>query len=98
MNDPDGRYASAARRQLPGADGRPITFLERRFLPDPADLTVLARVPMQAGDRLDILAARVLGEGDQWWRIADAHRVIHPESLEEPPGRRITIPMPEVGG
>ncbi len=97
MNDPDGRYARLARRQLPGADGKPVAYLERRFLPDPADLTVLARVPTQAGDRLDVFCSRVLGEGEQWWRVADAHRLIHPETLEQPPGRRLTVPVPEAG-
>lgn len=96
MNDTDGRYANLSIRQLPGADGKPVSYLERRFLPDPDSLTVLARTQTQAGDRLDVFAARVLGEGDQWWQVADAHRLIHPEELEEPVGRLLTVPVPEV--
>lgn len=95
MNDPDGRYARLGIRQLPGTDGKPVSYLERRFLPDPDSLTVLARVATQPGDRLDVFSARVLGEGDQWWRVADAHRLIHPEDLETPVGRRLTVPLPE---
>ena len=98
MNDPDGRYARLARREIPGPDGRPVVYLERRFLPDPDDLRILARVPTRPGDRLDVFAGRVVGESDQWWRIADAHRLIHPETLEEPVGRHLVVPVPEVGG
>ncbi|SAL04850.1 hypothetical protein AWB78_07162 [Caballeronia calidae] len=97
MNDPDGRYASLSIRQRPCADGKPVSYLARRLLPDPERLTVLAYVPTQAGDRLDVFAARVLGDGDQWWRVADAHLLIHPEDLEEPVGRRLTVPLPEIG-
>jgi len=97
MNDPDGRYARLQTRTLPGADGKPVRYLERRFLPEPDTLTVIARVATEPGDRLDLFAARVMGEGDQWWRVADAHRLIHPETLEEPSGRRLTVPMPEAG-
>lgn len=97
MNDPDGRYARLQLRELTASDGKPVRYLERRFLPDPDSLTVVARVASEPGDRLDLFASRVLGEADQWWRIADAHRLIHPEELEQPSARRLIVPMPEAG-
>lgn len=97
MNDPEGRYANSPTRQIAGPDGRPVTYLARRFLPDPETLTIAAIVPLQPGDRLDLFASRTIGEGRHWWLVADAHRVIHPEKLEEPMGRRLRVPLPEAG-
>lgn len=97
MNDPDGRYARQPIRQIPGPDGKLVSYPERRFLTDPERLKILAHVPTQAGDRLDLFSSRVQGEGDQWWRIADAHRLVHPEDLEQPTGRRLAVPLPEPG-
>ena len=77
MNDPDGRYANSARLQITGADGRVATYLARRFLPDPESLPVAARARIEPGDRLDLFAARTMGAAPHWWRIADAHRVVH---------------------
>ena len=97
MNDPDGRYANSARLQITGADGRVVTYLARRFLPDPESLPVAGRARIEPGDRLDLFAARTMGSAPHWWRIADAHRVIHAEVLEEPVGRLLTVPLPEAG-
>lgn len=97
MNDPNGRYAALAVKQTTGPDGRPIAFLERRFLPDPAGLTIVARIAVEAGDRLDLFAARTLGQSTGWWRIADAARILHPADLERPVGRRLDVPLPEPG-
>jgi nucleoid-associated protein YgaU len=46
---------------------------------------------VHAGDRLDLLARAVLGDGTAWWRIADANPVDDAADLETP-GRRIQLP------
>ncbi|HKX90965.1 MAG TPA: hypothetical protein VJM15_00855 [Sphingomicrobium sp.] len=97
MNDPDGRYARCEIRYRVGPDGKPVAFLSRRFLPDPAGLRLAGHVRMEAGDRLDLLSARVQGSSAAWWRIADAARIIHPDELEEPPLQRLGVPLPEAG-
>ena len=97
MNDPNGRYAQVEVKQTAGPDGRPIAYLARRFVPDPADLKIVGRIAVEAGDRLDLLAGRALGAPSAWWRIADAARAIHAEDLEAPPGRRLDVPLPEPG-
>jgi hypothetical protein len=97
INDPEGRYATAEQRQMTLPDGRQVTYLARRFVPEPERLTVAAIVPTQAGDRIDLFSARIIGVPTAWWRIADANRVIHPESLEHPVGQRLTISLPEPG-
>ena len=50
------------------------------------------------GERLDLFSARVQGASTAWWRIADAHRLIDPAVLEDPPLQRLKVPLPEAGG
>ena len=47
------------------------------------------------GDRLDNIAARYLGDPEQFWRICDANGVMRPDELTETVGRRLRITMPE---
>lgn len=46
---------------------------------------------VQAGDRLDNLAATYLGDPHAGWRIVDANPTLSPEDLLEP-GRVLVIP------
>ncbi len=76
-------------------DGREVTYLRRRLLPDPDGLTVLGEHVVSEGDRLDLLADHYFGDAGQWWRIADANPSIDPGELTATPGRRIRITLPE---
>lgn len=88
------RYQSipTAELRLPG--GRTVTYVRRRFPPDPDTLTTLSLHTVAAGERLDHIAARELGDPEQAWRIADAHRVLAPAELTATPGRRLRITLP----
>jgi hypothetical protein len=97
MNDPDGRYAKSAVLYRIGADGKPVAYLARRFLPDPHTLTIAGAVPMNPGERIDLFAARVLGVSTAWWRVADARRLIDPGELETPQLQTLKVPLPEAG-
>lgn len=97
MNDPDGRYAKSEIRSRIGSAGKPVAYLARRFLPEPDTLTIAGIVQTDPGERLDLFSARVQGVPTAWWRVADAHRVIHPEDLEEPQLQRLKVPLPEAG-
>ncbi|MFJ3880188.1 LysM domain-containing protein [Streptomyces sp. NPDC090077] len=77
---------------LPG--GRTVSYVRRRFPPDPDSLTTLTTHTVAPGERLDHVAARELGDPEQAWRIADAHRVLAPGSLTAVPGRRLRITLP----
>lgn len=97
MNDPEGRYAAIEVKVMTLPEGTPVTYLARRFVPEPEGMTMIASARLEAAERLDLLTARTLGAATAWWRIADANRVIHPESLEGPVGRRLDVPLPEAG-
>jgi hypothetical protein len=86
------RDVPTARLRLP--DGRTVTYVRRRFPPDPDTLTTLSAHTVVAGERLDHIAARELGDPEQAWRIADAHRVLSPAALTARPGRVLGITLP----
>lgn len=90
------RYYSLATATLEGPGGRPIAYVQRRFLPQVEDRTLLAEVTVTQGDRLDVITARTLGDPEQFWRICDANYAMHPAQLTAEIGRRLRVPIPQV--
>lgn len=90
----DSRYANTTTvtRTLP--DGRTVTYLRRRFIPDSDNLVTAIWHEVTAADRLDTLAAQYYGDSQLWWRIADANDADDPDELLVV-GRRIRITHPE---
>jgi hypothetical protein len=88
------RYSSVEQRTIVRADGTMVAYLARRFIP-PSGGT-LAQVPFEAGDRLDLIAQRTLGDSTSDWRLADASVVLWPDELERE-ARVITVAMPNLG-
>lgn len=95
MFEHTSRYYAIPNAELTMADGRTVAYKRRRFLPPGESLPLLVEVVVGEGDRLDILAARVLGDPEQFWRIADANNAMNPLDLVEP-GKvlRIAVPQP----
>jgi hypothetical protein len=100
---PDSRYAAVrvAVLQLVDSSGaeREVRYLRRRFLPPPASGAPLAVHPVVQGDRIDLIAARYLGDATQFWQVCDATRVIHPDDLTggDRIGTAVGIPFPSYG-
>ncbi|WP_262287377.1 hypothetical protein [Micromonospora sp. MA102] len=97
-----GRYDSvpiAGTTVSDGAGGlREVRYLRRRPLPDLRDVRAAATHQVTAGDRLDLVSHRYLGDATAWWRIADANGALDPEALTGPDaeGELIVIPLPGV--
>jgi hypothetical protein len=72
-----------------------IVYLRRRFVPDPAKLVVIQEHAVAQGDRVDRLAAKYIGDPEQFWRICDANSVLDPHELTDTAGRRVSITQPE---
>ncbi|HVO10140.1 MAG TPA: LysM domain-containing protein [Vicinamibacteria bacterium] len=89
------RYARTPVAQWTLGDGTVISYLRRRFVPDPALFATLQVHVVVQGDRLDAVANQYLGDPEQFWRLCDANRVLRPEELTEAVGRRILITLPE---
>lgn len=100
----DSRYYRSATLQYAGPDGQVITYLARRFVPKPGspNYSTVATHVVRSGDRLDLLAAKYLGDPLIFWLICDANGAIRPDELSETVGRAIEITMPQgipgVGG
>ena len=100
MTDPTSRYASldVVTATVPNGTGgsREVRCLSRRLLPMPGSAHPLTVHTVAPGDRPDTIAAASLGDPAQFWRICDAHPVIHPDELTAADriGTRIPIPFP----
>jgi hypothetical protein len=95
---PDSRYVQTDSITRTLDDGRTVTYLRRRFIPDTTDLPTLAFHDMSAVDRLDNVAGTYYGDSQLWWRIADANALSDPDELLVA-GRRVRITQaPGSGG
>jgi hypothetical protein len=81
--------------QLP--DGRLAAYVRRRFLPPTASLQAIAQVTVLPAERIDVFAARTLGDAEHFWLIADANDAMDPETLLIA-GQPLTVPMPTPTG
>jgi nucleoid-associated protein YgaU len=94
MFQPGSRYTNIETTSLEAGDGREIAYKRRRLLPRGASLPKLGEARVIQGDRLDLIAARTLGDPEQYWRVCDAADALDPADLVQP-GRTLTIPMPQ---
>lgn len=89
------RYHGIAATTLTLSDGTMIAYVRRRFVPWPERFTLLVEHRVVSGDRLDNLAARYLGDPQQFWRMCDANRAMRPDELIETLGRALRVTLPE---
>jgi hypothetical protein len=91
--DSESRYHGSEVRTLPGPKGEPVAYLARRFPPSP-DLYTTASVATIAGaDRLDRISARLLGNAERFWQLADVNGALWPTDLEAEGAKvRTTLP------
>ncbi|MEF3274147.1 MAG: hypothetical protein K6356_07060 [Chloroflexus sp.] len=98
MYDPTSRYYRIPTATLTTTDGRKIVYSRRRWLPIGAAMPLLAEVEVSGGDRLDLIATRILGDPEQYWRICDANDALNPFDLTTDIGRWLRIAVPTVEG
>jgi len=97
MFEPTSRYYNieTVKITVGGDEGpRVISYKRRRFVPSGETMTTLGEHTVSQGDRLDNLAARYVGDPEQFWRICDANDVLRPEELTEEIGWIIKIGLP----
>ena len=93
----DSRYYASSTLQYTAPNGQTITYLARRFVPQPGapNYATVAQHTVKHGDRLDLLAAKYLGDPLLYWLICDANGAIRPDQLVEKPGTVLNITMPQ---
>jgi hypothetical protein len=95
MFEQTSRYFAIENATVSSEDGqRVVIYKKRRFIPAMEKITVLQKITIVAGDRLDNLSSRIFGDPLQYWHICDANDIIHPLELTDKPGKSIRIPLP----
>jgi hypothetical protein len=89
------RYAGIPTARVEDRDGKPFVYVRRRFVPSPERFALLQEHTVVDGERLDQIAARHLGDPEQFWRLCDANGAVDPDELIDTPGRRLRITLPE---
>lgn len=80
------RYEDAHLRVVPTSPE--TVMVKRRF---PVSRARESHVVWKQGMRLDLLAARLFGNPDEWWRILDLNpHILSPTDLR--PGMIVTVP------
>jgi nucleoid-associated protein YgaU len=93
----DSRYYQSATLQYTAPNGQIIAYLARRFVPQPGapNYVTVAQHTVVRGDRLDLIAAKYLGDPLMFWLLCDANGAIRPNSLIATPGTVLAITMPQ---
>jgi hypothetical protein len=97
---PNSRYIGIPTATYVTPNGTNIAYIRRRFVPQPAQLVQLQQFSVVQGDRLDVLAAKYLGDPQLFWRICDANGAMRPEDLTATVGTvlRVCLPAGVPGG
>jgi hypothetical protein len=77
------------------ADGRSVSYVRRRIIPQPERFSTLVEHTVIDGDRLDNLAFQHFGDAELFWRLCDANRALEPDALTDVPGTRLRVTLPE---
>ena len=93
----DSRYYGSGTLTYVTPAGETITFLARRIVPQPGapNFATIATHSVRQGDRLDLIAARYLGDPLIFWLICDANGAIEPQDLVTTVGRLLNITTPQ---
>jgi hypothetical protein len=98
----DSRYYGFAVQYYTAPNGQTTAYLMRRIVPQPSapNFATIATYTVHQGDRLDLIAAKYLGDPLMAWLICDANGAMRPHDLVAVPGRvlAITAPMGVPGG
>jgi hypothetical protein len=95
MFDHTSRYAGLEIATIVEPGGRTVSYVRRRFLPQGADLPLLAETTVAQGERIEVVAHRTLGDALAYWRVCDANDAMDPQALTAEPGARLRIPLPQ---
>lgn len=88
MFQKNSRYADTPTVTVLDAEGREVTAVRLRRLPEAVGLEVRVR----AGDRLDVIAAQLYRDPTGYWRVADANDALDARDLLLPIGRNVIVP------
>ena len=93
----DSRYYGFSVQQYTAPNRQVIAYLARRIVPQPgaANFATISQYTVHQGDRLDLIAAKYLGDPLMAWLICDANGAMRPHDLVATPGRILAITTPQ---
>jgi hypothetical protein len=93
----NSRYYGTGILQYTLPNGQSVSYLQRRIVPQPGapNFATIAQHTVRQGDRLDLLAARYLGDPIMFWLLCDANGAIRPWDLVATPGKALNITTPQ---
>lgn len=93
----DSRYYRFSTLTYTTPSGQSISYLAQRIVPQPGapNFATVAQHTVVQGDRLDLIAAKYLGDPLLFWLICDANGAMRPGDLVATPGTTISITMPQ---
>jgi hypothetical protein len=93
----DSRYYGYSVLQYTAPSGQTIPYLARRIIPQPGapNYATINQYTVQQRDRLDLIAAKYLGDPLMAWLICDANGAMNPQGLVATPGRVLAITTPQ---
>lgn len=93
----DSRYYGSSTLTYVTRTGETITYLARRIVPQPGppNFSTVAQHTVRQGDRLDLIAAKYLGDPLIFWLICDANGAIDPHDLVATQGKVLNITTPQ---
>src|SRR5262249_46020468 len=93
----DSRYYGSATLTYVMPSGESIAYLPPRIVPQPGppNFPDVAQRAVRHGARLDLIAAKYLGDPLIFWLVCDANGAIDPFELVETPGRVLKITTPQ---
>lgn len=92
---PTSRYHGIATVTVTRADGTPLVYLRRRFVPDPDELVAVDVHTVKGDERMDTIAAQHFADPELFWRLCDGNGVMRPRELAETVGRVLRITLPK---
>jgi hypothetical protein len=90
---PTSRYFGLAILTYEEPDGIVHAYVARRFVPQPDLLASVGDYVVADGDRSDLVAAKVFGDAELFWRLCDGNRALRADEVERT-GRRLRITLP----
>jgi nucleoid-associated protein YgaU len=93
----DSRYYGFSTLTYTTPAGVSVTYLSRRIIPQPGapNYATVATHTVVQGDRLDLIAAKYLGDPLLFWLLCDANGAMRPGDLVATLGTTISITMPQ---
>jgi nucleoid-associated protein YgaU len=93
----DSRYYGSATLTFTTPAGQSVSYLARRIVPQPGtpNFATVSRHTVVQGDRLDLIAAKYLGDPLLFWLLCDANGALRPQDLVATPGSLLSITMPQ---